>query len=430
MTLTLLLSLALAVIAAIIISWSATYFALRRRLHALHRDNRRLQGEIEMRMQLVREKQDLKYELAHGLARRPPNPHEPSDEGLMPHSHPVGTPPEKGIRMERATPEPAAGPVVGPIREALRRTERRLSQRERDRSEAIDALTERLRSLAQGDARVHAQTDGQAAAPSPTVPHDGGRGELTLERVIELAGMVEHCERVEPDATGAAAADVTVYMPQGRTVAVDAKISTEAFVRAVRASDAKQRQGEMARFARAVRDKVVTLGSAPYGSQLRRPPELVVLFLPGEQFLSAALDADPALQAEAYQRNVLLASPTRLLALLQTIASGWRQQTLVEGAQGLREEGACLYEQVYHLAERLGGGGAALRPSATTYNRAVTALEHQLGPAARRLAELGIDPGATLAAPHGTGSMAEPAAGSEHGGGPNASDDDETGPPR
>lgn len=419
MTLTVLLALALAVIGGITVAWWATYRSMRRRMEALHRDYDRLGAEIETRMQLVQEKQDLKHALTDGLAQRAPMTDARNRTAFPRGRDGARYPSGAGDRIARSTTDPVAERAVHPIREAMGRTEHRLSQTGQAHTEAWENLAEQLRSL--NESRT-----GQDATAGSSRPYARHRGELSLERIVELAGMAEHCTFERCDGATTATADVIVRMPQDRTIAIDGKTSIEPFVRAVQARDAAQRQHEMACFVRELRSLVARLSGAPYRSRLACRPECIVLFVPSERLLLAAREADPQLQTHASQHNVILASPSPLLALLRMIADGWRRQTLAASTQKMRAEGVRLYEQLRRFTEHGLGGGDDLWQPIETYNRAVSALEYQLAPRERRLAEWGIDAETVTAMPDGSGKATPPSGSHASGEG----GDDPTGSPR
>ena len=402
MKLTALLAIALAVIVAIIVTWSLTYFALRRRMDKLRQENSRLQGEIEVRMQVVQEKEDLKKQLAEQFSHLSGEALERNNRQFLQLAQQTLNQYHEGAKAELSKREQAVESMVRPIREALTRTEQQIQQLEKDRQEAFGSLTAQLRSMAETQTSLQAETSNLVAAlRRPEVR--GQWGELTLKRVVELAGMVEHCDFYEQESTetdaGKATPDMIVRMPEAREIVVDAKTPLDAYISAVQASDPEQRQREMERFARHVRDKVRALAGKAYWSQFQQSPEFVVLFIPGEQFLGAALDIYPQLQEEALQQKVILATPNNLVALLKTIAFGWRQQAVADNAEKMRQEGTRLYERVVNFTEHLTKVGKNLRQSVDSYNRAVGSLEHQLLPGARRFTEMGIQPKKTIEEP-------------------------------
>ncbi|MDX1609774.1 MAG: DNA recombination protein RmuC, partial [Halofilum sp. (in: g-proteobacteria)] len=216
--------------------------------------------------------------------------------------------------------------------------------------------------------------------------------------------MVDHCDFEEQQTMAAADGgstrpDMVVHMPEGREIVVDAKTPLDAYVSATQSAEPEERQRQLERFARHVKEKVRELAAKSYWTQFSRSPEFVVLFIPGEQFLGAALDIHPELQEEALRQKVVLATPNNLVALLKTIAFGWRQQAVAENAERLRQEGTELYNRVVTFTGHLGRLGKNLRQSVESYNQAIGSLEHKLLPGARRFTEMGIQPRKTLEDP-------------------------------
>jgi DNA recombination protein RmuC len=222
----------------------------------------------------------------------------------------------------------------------------------------------------------------------------GQWGEITLKRVAELAGMVEHCDFIEQQSItsedGRFRPDMVVQLPGGRRIIVDAKTVLAAYLDAHDARDDAQRAEALRRHAEQVRKRMDELSLKAYWSQFDQAPEFVVLFLPGEQFLGAALDQDPRLIEEGFTRGVVLATPATLVALLRAVAYGWRQERLNAHAEEAGRLGKDLYERMAVLAEHFNDVGHALSKSVSAYNRAVGSLETRILPAARRFKELGV----------------------------------------
>ena len=395
MSLTIALAVALAVVLAMLLAWAVTYFTMRRRVRALEQENSRLQGEIEVRMSVIQEKEALKQQLAEQFSHLSGEALERNNRQFLQLAEQNLKQYQEGAKAELSRREQAIEGMVRPIREALTRTEQQIQQIEKERKEAFGSLSAQLRSMAETQSHLQAETSNLVQAlRRPEVR--GQWGELTLRRVVELAGMVEHCDFYEQESATSEGAtsrpDMIVRMPDAREIVVDAKTPLDAYIGATQAADAAERHRELERFARHVREKVRALAGKAYWSQFSRSPEFVVLFIPGEQFLGAALDQYPELQEEALRQKVILATPNNLVALLKTIAFGWRQQAVAENAEKMRQEGTRLYERVVNFTEHLAKVGKNLRLSVDSFNRAVGSLEHQLLPSARRFPEMGIQP--------------------------------------
>jgi DNA recombination protein RmuC len=289
---------------------------------------------------------------------------------------------------------PPSVPPHDPIHDALARMDAQLNRLERDRLHARGALDEQLRSLAAGQERL---------VTALRQPHTRGRwGELQLRRVVELAGMTAHCDFVEqPTADGGALRpDLIVQLPGGRQVVVDAKAPLHAFLDAHEAIDETTRTRQLAAHARLLREHVQRLSAKAYWDQFPDAPDFVFLFLPGEHFHGAALEADPRLLEDSARRNVLLATPTTLIALLRAVACGWQQERVADDARAIAQLGRELHRRLETFSEHLQRVGARLRGAVGAYNDAVGSFEHRVLPGARRLAEHGVVPaGRELAAP-------------------------------
>jgi DNA recombination protein RmuC len=294
---------------------------------------------------------------------------------------------------ELAQRQQAIGGLVRPLHESLQRYDEQMRLLEQSRQSAYGGLDQHLKSLAESHQRLQQETGNLVKAlRAPTVR--GQWGEITLKRVAELAGMVDHCDFVEQQSVtgdeGRVRPDMVVRLPGGRQIIVDAKTVLAAYLDAHEAQDDAQRAEALRRHAEQVRSRMDELSLKAYWTQFDHAPEFVVLFLPGEQFLGAALDQDPRLIEEGFARGVVLATPATLIALLRAVAYGWRQEQLNAHAEEAGKLGKDLYERMAVLAEHLNDVGQALGKSVSAYNHAVGSLETRILPAARRFKELGV----------------------------------------
>jgi len=283
--------------------------------------------------------------------------------------------------------------LVKPIQDALGKTEAEMRRMENERREAQGALTRHLETIAESHRLLQGETRNLVQAlRRPEVR--GQWGELTLKRLAELAGMVEHCDFSEQTSTagdsGLQRPDMVVRMPDRRDIIVDAKTPLDAYLSALDATDDELRDRHLERHARNVRARVRELSGKAYWKQFRHSPEFVVLFIPGDQFLSAALEIDNALIEDALQRQVILATPTSLVALLRAIAYGWRQESLARNAEHIQVVGQELYARLTTFAEHLARLGRCLDGSVDAFNKAVGSYDSRVLPGARKFAEMGV----------------------------------------
>jgi DNA recombination protein RmuC len=289
--------------------------------------------------------------------------------------------------------ETAIESMVQPIRDALAKTEAQIQSIERDRIESLATIKSQMEMLASGQTQLSRETRNLVTAlRRPDVR--GQWGEITLKRLAELAGMSAHVDfteqRHQPTESGPIRPDMIVHLPEHRDIVVDVKTPLDAYLAAVEAQSDEERDAALKRHAQLVSARVRELASKHYWSQFDLSPDFVVLFLPGEQFLSAALQKNPALIDESLQQNVMLATPTSLVALLKAIAYGWKQTVLADNAAEIRRLGEDLYKRLAVFGEHLGKLGRSLGNSVDSFNKAVGSLEQQVLPAARRFPELGL----------------------------------------
>lgn len=295
--------------------------------------------------------------------------------------------------------ELAVAQLVSPIQEALKKTEQKLHEIEKERHMAYGNISQQLRAVAQSQVDLKSETQNLVKAlRRPEVR--GQWGELTLRRVAELAGLVKHCdflEQVHNEKDGVVTRpDMVVRMPEDRTIVVDAKTPLDGYLEAMEASDDTEKKAALARHTQNLKARVKELAGKQYWSQFDHSPEFVVLFIPGEQFLAAALDQDPLLQESAIQKKVLLATPTSLIGLLKVVAYGWRQVSLAKNAAHIKELGEELYGRIVNFTGHLSRLGKQLSGGVTAFNSAVGSLERKVIPSARKFKDMGISDDDTL----------------------------------
>ena len=328
----------------------------------------------------------------------------------------------EGALKER---ELAIAHLVEPLRAALERTEAQVQALERERRDAFTTLRTQIETLAGGQAQLQRETRNLVTALRR--PEVRGRwGELTLRRLVELAGLNEHCDFTEQlqvvGEEGALRPDLVVHMPDARDLVIDAKTPLDAYLASLEAPTDEERQQALGRHAQQVETRVRELASKSYWTQFERSPEFAVLFLPGDQFLSAALAERPALLETALGQSVIIATPSTLIALLKAVAYGWRQSAVAHNAALIRDLGQELYRRLGTFNGHLGRMGQRLGSAVEAYNAAVGSLERQVLPQARRFSELGVtadapltelEPIGQLARNPGTPTVAEPPAEAE-----------------
>ena len=303
----------------------------------------------------------------------------------------------EGALKER---ELAIAHLVEPLRAALERTEAQVQALERERRDAFTTLRTQIETLAGGQAQLQRETRNLVTALRR--PEVRGRwGELTLRRLVELAGLSEHCDFTEQlqvvGEEGALRPDLVVHMPDARDLVIDAKTPLDAYLASLEAPTDEERQQALKRHAQQVETRVRELASKSYWTQFERSPEFAVLFLPGDQFLSAALAERPELLETALGQSVIIATPSTLIALLKAVAYGWRQSAVARNAALIRDLGQELYRRLGTFNGHLGRMGQRLGSAVEAYNAAVGSLERHVLPQARRFSELGVTADAPLA---------------------------------
>ena len=278
--------------------------------------------------------------------------------------------------------------LVKPLRESLDKVGQSVVEIDKARADAYGRLSEQLKSLGTAQTQLQVETAKLSNSLRSTTTA-GTWGELQLRRVVELAGMTAYCDFAEQQTSGALRADLVVRLPGGQHIVVDAKAPNDAYREAANTSDETIRAAKLAEHAAKVRGHIDALGAKNYWEQFQPSPEFVVLFLPGDQFLSGALQSDPSLIDRAIAKKVLLATPATLIALLKAAAYGWRQEDVARNATVIADLGRALYDRISNFAENLDKVGRGLETANKAYNAAVGSFEQTLLPGARKFSELG-----------------------------------------
>ncbi len=295
--------------------------------------------------------------------------------------------------------ETAIAQLIEPLRAAIERTETQAQALERERRDAYSTLRTQIELLTAGQTQLQRETRNLVTALRR--PEVRGRwGELTLRRLVELAGMSEHCDFTEQMhlalEEGAVRPDMVVHLPDSRAIVVDVKTPLDAFLEAVDADSQEARSVALQKHAQQVETRVRQLASKAYWMQFENSPEFCVLFLPGDQFLGTALAERPELLDNALKQNVIIATPSTLIALLKVVAHGWRQSAVAQNAAVIRELGQELHRRLNSFTGHLLKLGQRLDGAVDAYSAAVGSLERQVLSQARRFSELGVTADAPL----------------------------------
>ena len=298
---------------------------------------------------------------------------------------------------ERATGEMARRAeeikgLVGPVQEKLGRMESEIGRLERERRQAQGELAQMVRQLGDGVGTLRQETGNLVSAlkrPSTR----GSWGEIQLRNVVEMAGMVSHCDFVEQStiqtADGSLRPDMLVRLPGGKLVVVDSKVPLDAYLSALEASGEDERELHTARHARQTREHIAKLASKGYQRQFDSTPEFVVMFVPSDGIYQAALAQDPALIEYGVQQQVLMATPTTLIGLLWAVHYGWRQELIAQSAREIAESAGELHRRLGRFVEPLAKVGRQLDSATAAYNEAIGSFEHRVIPQVRRIEQAG-----------------------------------------
>lgn len=296
-------------------------------------------------------------------------------------------------KAELSTREQAIEQLVKPISDALNKTSAQINTIEKERKESYGQLYSTIKHLNEGQQNLKQETQNLVQAlRRPEVR--GQWGEMTLRRLAELSGMVAHCDFFEQTSqmtdSGLIRPDMIVRLPDNREIIVDAKTPLDAYLSSIQTTDDILKASELRRHVQIIRQRSRELAAKNYWAEYSQSPEFVVMFIPGEHFLSAALELEPQLLEETMQLNIILATPTNFIAILRAVSYGWKQQALTENAIAIRNLGESLYKRLSVFSGHLDKLGSSLNSSVGHFNKTVGSLERQVIPSGKRFLDMGI----------------------------------------